>query len=419
MKLDINKELHGLFILKGKSYSGIIVFSPNNSVKIVITTTTNNCIFEKNFRGMKISRIIGSIKEENVKITIIDGFVFESLWSSNGILEYTIFSNMVIFGENIKKRIINIHNLHLMVPLLNKYIGNRLEKARFNISEKIVDFSIKYENIINEFTLPKYELKVILKSFFNIDKYDLRNKFEVEQFSPIILEFEKPKEIYESMKYVFTIEAFFSFIFQRDCFINEIVYFKEGKTNLFNHIYIKHQEGKNIEKINSMLFDKNYLINNISKLIANWIHITNEIKYLRYFMLYFFENKYIDQRIVAQVNLIEALHRHYFGDKKDDKEIEIRNKRIISQIKDEEDKIFISNILKEKSNYGIRRKINDISLKSNLKKLTKKEIDSIVKIRSILSHGSVYENIDIEQFDDLSKKLNKIINNIIKQELEK
>ena len=421
MLLDADKELHGLFVLGEKSYSGRIIFYPNTPVKVVITTTANDHNLEINYKGKYIDQIFGVLKEEGDEITIIDGYIIDSFYSTNGISEYTILSNLVIFGENINKTELKISNLHMMIPTLNKYIGNKLEKATFYTNEKIVDFSIKYENISSEFDTPDSELKVAIKSFYNIDKYDLRHKFEVEQFHSIALEFKKNKELYESTKYVFTIEAFFSFVFQKECFVNEIVYFKEKIFKPFNHIYIKHDINNKNDKINynKVLFEIEYLINNLSKLISNWIKITDEIKYLRYFMLNYFNNKYIDQKIVAQVNLIEALHLYYFGTKKDDNEIEIVINRIIPQICNEDDKDMVKKLINSKNSYGINRKIDEISAKSNTINLSKKEIKNIVKIRSILSHGGVDENFDFEKYCELSRKLNEIIVNIVKEEIDK
>jgi len=417
MKLDENKETEGLFFLEKNHYTGKIIISHNNPVKIIITTHIR--IFGLNFKYKQISRINGSVKETNQKITILDGIIHESLWSSNGIIEYTIRSNLVIFGENINKKTINIPNLHIMLPDLNEYFGNNLTRARFNISEKIVDLSIQYDKIISEFNSLEYGIKVKIKAFYNIDKYNLSNKFDVKQLNSISLEFKKPKEIYSSMKYIFLIETLLSFIFQKECSVDEIVYFKNNKIGFFNHIYFKHQVCKNNRNNDKVLFQKKYLIENLCKFIINWIGITNEIKYLQYFMLHYFENKYIDQRIIAQVNLIEAFHRFYFGTKKEDPEIEANVKRIIPQINTKNDKKYVESLIKSKNSYGLKRKISDISAKSKIINITEKELEAIIKIRSTLSHGSINETIDFQNQIELSEKLNKMIICIIKQEIDK
>jgi hypothetical protein len=415
MKLNENKETEGLFILENNYYAGKIIFSHNNPVKIIITT--NIRIFGLNFKYKQIGRIIGSIKETNERITILDGIIHESLWSSNGIIEYTIRSNLIIIGENINKKTINIPNLHLMFPDLNDYFGNNLTEAKFNIKEKIVDLSMQYDKTISELNSLKHGIKVKIKAFYNIDKYNLRNKFEVKQLNSIVLEFKKSKEIYSSLKYVFLIETLLSFIFQNECTVDEVVYFKKSKDTVFNHIYFKHQICKNDN--NKVLFERKYLIENICKFIINWIEITKEIKYLQYFMLYYYKNKYIDQRIIAQVNLIEAFHRYYFGTKKVDPEIEANIKRIVPQINNKNDREYVENLIKSKNSYGLKRKIYDISLKSKITSFTKEEIETIIKIRSTLSHGSTNETMNFDKLAELCKKLNEMIISIIKYEIDK
>jgi len=416
MKLDISKETEGIFILENNYYAGKIILSPNKPVRIIITT--NIRIFGLNFKYKQIDRIIGSIKETNERITILDGIIHESLWSSNGIIEYTIRANVIIFGENINKKNINIPNLHLMLPDLNDYFGNSLTKAIFNIKEKIVDLNIQYDKTISELNSFEFGFKVKIRAFYNIDKYNLRNKFDVKQLNSVVLEFKKSKDIYSSLKYVFLIETLLSFIFQRECTVDEVVYFKKNKTGSFNHIYFKHRICNN-DNSDKVLFERKYLIENLCKFIINWIKITNQIKYLQYFMLHCYENKYIDQRIIAQVNLIEAFHRFYFGTKKDDTEIEANIERIIPQINSENDKKYVENLIKSKNSYGLKRKINDILLKSKTIDFKKDEIEIIIKIRSTLSHGGTNEIIDLEKLAKLSKKLNVVIISIIRNEIDK
>jgi hypothetical protein len=135
-------------------------------------------------------------------------------------------------------------------------------------------------------------------------------------------------------------------------------------------------------------------------------------------MLNYYETKYIEHKIAAQINLIETIHKYYYGLKKDEAENDKIIKRIVDQIADNDDKIFIAQLIQQKNVFGIRRKICAIMEKVNLDNLSKNEIDNLMSIRGQIAHGNIEKDFDLETYIQLNEKLNEIIINIVKLEID-
>ncbi|GHV76415.1 hypothetical protein AGMMS49942_12360 [Spirochaetia bacterium] len=432
MKLDEDKTIYGVFEVAGDIFSGRIIVSPNNHIKLILTTTYRQAIDDKYF-GQNIPIIHGTTIDPTNRITIIDtaltGKIGPISGPKFGLLQYTFLSNVLIIGEYLEENTL-LDNLCLCSADLNKYLGNYLSEASFHFTSNLTtaNISLPCEKDINNHS--SSEIKIKLSVISNIEKQNLHSKFSIEPLYLIILEYASQKQLYPLIDYTFLVETFLSFIFQKDCALNEVAYFRKKQTidfisgknkdyEIYHHIYYKHDEVLNKEyNEKDVLYPNTFFSKHFSQMLYNWYKLMSNIEYMRYFVLNYFKIKYIDQKIIAQINLFEALHKHYYGVKQDGIQINERNQSILSQIGNTDDKVFIESILRSKNGFGMRKKLDDICKKSGLNNLTRQEIESINIIRSKFSHGTVDDNFDIEKYRSLNKKLNEIIICLIKKEIE-
>lgn len=167
------------------------------------------------------------------------------------------------------------------------------------------------------------------------------------------------------------------------------------------------------------LIEANQVLNKLGLYLLNWIRLSDAMSYLNYFIRLYFSNKYVDQRIIAQINLIEALHKLIFGTKKDPEE----NKKLIDdicmEIESEEHNKIITNSLKSKNGFGLNRKIKEIAEEAGHPFQDEKTVKLINSIRQRFSHGATGSDISIKQYIAINKALSQIINSILLKELEK
>ncbi|GMO32409.1 MAG: hypothetical protein Ta2F_08330 [Termitinemataceae bacterium] len=273
----------------------------------------------------------------------------------------------MIIGEYLDENSL-FDNIVLCSPDLNKYLGNCLSEANFSITENLTtaNISLPCEKDINNYS--DNEIKIKLSAISNIEKQNLYSKISIEPLYLMIFEFTTSKQLYPLIDYTFLVETFLSFVFQKDCIIDEAAYFRKGqkidsisgKTKdypIYHHIYYKHDEFLNKEyNDKDELYPKKFLNEYFSQMLYNWIILLSNIEYIRYFMLSYFKTKYLDQKIVAQVNLIEALHKHYYGTKKEKPEVGEAVKRIIPQIVNDDDQKLVKELLEARTGFGLRKK---------------------------------------------------------------
>jgi hypothetical protein len=424
---DINSQ--GIFYFNGFELPGVLVTKANNPIEVKIVTNyklsniakTEIEIFDN--KPQRISLIYGVLKSDNKKVTLVDAMFYASSWSSNNLYEYTIITNLMVLGEFIDDiNEFRIDNVALIISALNKLIGNTLLSARKQIKENVWHFDIINSKDID---FGKEDgIKIILKAFYNFEMYSRRSSFTIEQKNSIEFTFDPPKKLYDIIGFVRTIENYFSFVFQTELGIDEVAYlglekYEDRTIELINHIYYNDED-----KTNNKVDIDRYLINddkieeNIGLHLFNWIRLTNNIEYLNYFIRLYYGNKYIDQKIIAQINMLEALHRFYYGTKRSDSDNNDLIENICSELKTDTYKELVTGLLKQKNSFGLNRKIKELADKAGCPIVDKQIVKDINNLRQQYSHGSKNKDTNIQKLRTINEFLMNIINSLILSEVK-
>ncbi len=421
MKILNKINSQGIFYIKDLKLPGVLI--TNNSKHVEIKILLNSRIDFIEAGPVKLPIVNGTLREEGKLITLIDAIACKGFWSSNELFEYVISSNTMIYGVNIKEdSTFTLNNISIVSSILNKLIGNNLLKAHLNINEDIWDLKIKKKIKID--LGENNDLCIKLDSFYNFDKYSMKSKIVIEQINSLNIIFKNDVSIYEAIDLIKKIENFLTFLLQTDIGIDEVVsHFTEnvnGKDiSIFYHLYYKDEYKSNEIDYTNTLIEPYQFVEKFGGLLLNWIRLDKDIPYLNYFIRLYYTNKFVDQKIISQINLIESIHRFFKGTAQDSQVIIERNKRICDQItSSEEDRTLVENKLRNMNGYGISRKIREIAEIANMP-FEKKYIEKINSIRQNFAHGDAQKEISLKEYKQINEDLNIRINAIIMKELNK
>jgi hypothetical protein len=372
---------------------------------------------------VRIAIVNGILSYNDEKVCLINPIMHSAKWCSIGVKEYILKTNLMIEGLHLSNlEELEIDNYSIISDDFNKYIGNSLLKAKQTIPTST--WSIEVITKKSVILLEDKDLTISIEAFYNFEKYSLATKFTVEQINPIKFKINKNISIYEIISRIKIIENFLSFIFQKRAFIKEAVFYRDEIVNnksisKYHHIYfVDNDLSINVSnKEECLIARSDYL--NLGKYIYKYYLLSDSVEYLNYYIRHYYSTKYVDQQILAQINLIEAFHRYIFGNKKDDSEIEESVQRICCQLQSEDDRLLVANLLRTKNGYGLKRKVADLAKHARTVEICKTDIEKINKIRSSLAHGSLSSDVSLSEFNSINKSLINLINETILNELKK
>jgi hypothetical protein len=414
MKIDEEFSYKGIFTVSDIKLHGILtkkIDKPYTDLKLLSPNRLES--FPEN-EYKKIDSIQGVIQSSSSYVSIFKAVIFFSKVNSNGLFEYTVRSKFIIFNllSSTSYNEYTLPHIFFINPNFSNYLGStNISVNHDSISHKIhIDFS---NNEKMAYPIVK-DLSIVIDSTVNFERDFSKCFLLLKQLNRIYISESNSLKFDDIISYFHSSNHFITFILQTRSISNEVFFIDYEEIN-----------GKKIQKTRDVfigindpltkeyseekaLFTRKEISENFSLYYTNFIIIYKAIKYLNFFFEGYYLNEFIDQKVILQINLIEALYKHQFGTKPIDLELKSFCDRILSQIDNFSDKERLSGLFSQKTGISIKRKIRELS------EFCKFDFpDELLKFihdyRNSFSHGNLIE-YDINKLVESDEHLMNLIN---------